>query len=363
MKKILKLLLFISSISNTVAQPPALTNCGATCYLNAATQALLAISPLTQSLKNSNDLYKQGTFGYTYQAMIKSIQTSRGTSTVNDATFKAYVSQGTKLINANVSSQQDATEYLGAALNALKEEGNLETRSFINSLVEVTEHSTLKCPSQGEADVLINEENVEHFFISLPAENNNHQALATFEQCLKEYTKEEILSDYDIPGCKKQIKLLHAPPFIIFSLKRFRFTLTGQAIKLEHGVSIPFTLDLKPYIKERKETAPYNLIAAIKQMGTAQGGHYIAYVRYGTSWYYCNDSQIAPTEASSIASAIATGYVYIYEQASPGTAIITPLTPPQQQQTAQNKRLISDLTKLRNGLQDMLNFFKKTLPK
>lgn len=71
MKKIFIIAYFLFTLLSILnSQPPLIPNCGETCYLNAATQALFAISPLTQFLKENKDIYPKNSLESNYQLLI-----------------------------------------------------------------------------------------------------------------------------------------------------------------------------------------------------------------------------------------------------------------------------------------------------
>lgn len=95
----------------------------------------------------------------------------------------------------------------------------------------------------------------------------------TLEQCVQEFTKEEILDGEDkwkCPRCKanqtakKKIDIWKLPPILIVHLKRFEFT-KSRAGKIKDLVEFPLTnLDIKPYVSRMQKDHPsYDLFAVM----------------------------------------------------------------------------------------------------
>lgn len=361
MKKLL--LLFIPTFSFVYAQPPELPNCGNTCYLNATTQALLAVQPLTQFLAKNEPQYPRQSLADAYQEIARNISAHRE---IPLPTLQSYKQAATKLIRnlrplekgESALAQEDATEFLIAALDNLREYGNNKTRDLVNDLFTVTDISIYQCLTPDGSFKTENETRETFLYLVLPIENEKHDSFTMLERCLQEYTKKESLEQFrdKFNECIKQIKLYTTAPFIIFSPKRYRFDQhTLQTIKLNHPISIPLTINLQPYIEGATQPVMYNLLAAIIQYGAVRDGHYIAYVRYGNVWYLCDDSTIRVVDSSEVSHAITKGYAYIYERAAQGST--TALTPLQPLQPPSQQKLISDLTTLGNKYRDMNNLF------
>ena len=56
----------------------------------------------------------------------------------------------------------------------------------------------------------------------------------------------------------------------------------------------------------------YTLFAVVVHKGDMQGGHYIAYIRSGGSWYHCDDAWVTLVEEQEVADCQA--YMLFYEQ-------------------------------------------------
>jgi ribA/ribD-fused uncharacterized protein len=88
-------------------------------------------------------------------------------------------------------------------------------------------------------------------------------------------------------------KLSVLPPYLSFQLKRF----DNGGNKIETPVSIPNTLDMKPYVAEfaQGETTEYELYSVVNHIGkTISTGHYTADIKEGDDgkWRNYNDSRV-----------------------------------------------------------------------
>ena len=99
-------------------------------------------------------------------------------------------------------------------------------------------------------------------------------------------------SDY----LQRQFFISKLPKEIFFHLKRFINISYTKREKNSTSVLLPDdeNIDLKnivtPEIMAADESVLYKLKAITVHSGSLDGGHYVAYVRYDSQWYYCNDS-------------------------------------------------------------------------
>ncbi|KAJ5742414.1 uncharacterized protein N7511_011433 [Penicillium nucicola] len=131
----------------------------------------------------------------------------------------------------------------------------------------------------------------------------------TLDQCLDEFSKEEILSKGDAwycPRCKKH-------------LKRFTQARSFRS-KLDTLVKFPLeNLDLNGRVEGPADgkSLEYDLFAIDNHLGGLGGGHYTAYIKDFLSgeWNHCNDTHVRPvTQLSSMISSNA--YLLFYRRRS-----------------------------------------------
>jgi len=154
-----------------------------------------------------------------------------------------------------------------------------------------------------------------------------HNRTFTLYDCLKEFTKEEVLDGDDAwhcPQCKqprkatKKLTIMRLPMILIIHLKRF----TNQGRwrdKLNTPINFPLmNLDLTKYVPpvlpadhgykiplELPETTPpfiYDLYGIANHYGTLHGGHYTAFVKnpYKEVWSSFDDSKATNMDESQV---------------------------------------------------------------
>jgi len=148
--------------------------------------------------------------------------------------------------------------------------------------------------------------------------------------CIKAFTKEEILSEQDPWYCSKckdfrqaskKFDIWTLPAILIIHMKRFSYTRLWRD-KISTLVDFPIDgLDMSPYVvsKEQKDNAIYDLFAVSNHMGGMGGGHYTAYCKNLSDhkWYCYDDSRVSTATESDIKSDSA--YVLFYQRRDKGT--------------------------------------------
>ena len=123
----------------------------------------------------------------------------------------------------------------------------------------------------------------------------------TLDQCLDEFSKEEVLSRGDAwycPRCKKHVQahkkfqLWKAPDVLVIQLKRFTQARSFRS-KLDTLVKFPLeNLDLNGRVEgpEDGKSLEYDLFAIDNHLGGLGGGHYTAYIKdfLTGEWNHCN---------------------------------------------------------------------------
>ena len=137
--------------------------------------------------------------------------------------------------------------------------------------------------------------------ISLPLTSQNH---CTLDDCIREFTKEEVLDGDNMIECKnccckrvgtKRIQVSVLPGVFVLHLKRFGNTQK----KVQTKVQFPITrFDASSLAYEREDCAPspiYDLFAVCNHIGERiDNGHYTACCidPHSNSWYSFNDERV-----------------------------------------------------------------------
>ncbi|CAG9336125.1 unnamed protein product [Blepharisma stoltei] len=167
--------------------------------------------------------------------------------------------------------------------------------SVIVDLFQGQLKSTLKCSECGFISATFDV----FMYLSVPIAKKS----CTLEDCLLEFTKEEILDGPEkwfCPCCNQKCKatkkfdLWKLPPVLIIHLKRFKYN-KCEISKLESFVKYPTAnLNLTKYIlSNQKEPPNYDLFGTINHSGTNQNGHYTATCKnkHDQKWYHYDDEK------------------------------------------------------------------------
>lgn len=261
----------------------------------------------------------------------------------------------------STSSQQDAQEFLEFLLDGLHEDLNPHaSKPKLNPLTEGEERQRELLPMQVASQVEWQRYTHQNYsitvnwlqgqlssrltcltcrvtsttyspfmYLSLPI-LVDQRGTFTLHDCLREFTKDEILSGDDAwhcPNCKtrrkatKKLTIMRLPHILIIHLKRF----TNQGRwrdKLNTQIDFPLTeLNLTEYVppplspeatrgtRVRMESSPettppfyYNLYGIVNHYGSLQGGHYTAVVKdsFRKVWNTFDDSKTSPIDESRV---------------------------------------------------------------
>ncbi|XP_026723726.1 ubl carboxyl-terminal hydrolase 18 isoform X1 [Athene cunicularia] len=147
--------------------------------------------------------------------------------------------------------------------------------------------------------------------LPLPMLDSNSHMLKTLEDCLQYFFLPEELTDHNMCFCEQcgrktpflqSMKLVHLPQTLTIHLKRFCFKKSACIHKLSHYLPFPQDLDFSAVLTENqcqaddseKAAWQYELFAVVAHSGSANCGHYCAYIRSLTEckWYCFNDSEV-----------------------------------------------------------------------
>lgn len=122
----------------------------------------------------------------------------------------------------------------------------------------------------------------------------------SLDECLDEFSKEEILSETDAwycPRCKehrqahKKFELWKAPDILVIHLKRFGAQSRYVRMKLDTLIDFPLEgLDMSSRVEgpDDGKSLMYDLIGVDNHSGTMGGGHYTAYAKNFMTDEWCS---------------------------------------------------------------------------
>jgi ubiquitin carboxyl-terminal hydrolase 2/21 len=227
----------------------------------------------------------------------------------------------------------DAHEFIRVLVDKLCEVMRDETQCRNNVVVKATEEELECMPTLTKSDYRLKEHlssnssiftdvfcgqlmstsqctvcNEEHtcfepfYDISLPFQKGNTD-LQTLDDCIREYTKEEVLDGDNMIECEncrckrvgiKRLRVSNFPNVLVLHLKRF----DNARKKVQTKVQFPITgFDATSLAYERKDYAPspiYDLYAVCNHTGRANFGHCTACCidPHSNSWYSFNDERV-----------------------------------------------------------------------
>ena len=145
--------------------------------------------------------------------------------------------------------------------------------------------------------------------------------LDSLKDALQNFAKKDILKGQNKYKCEKCKKLVvaeksfaidKAPMVLTVHLKRF--TPTGR--KISDAIKYPETLQLGPYMADRKASPTYKLYGVINHLGGGMSsGHYTADVRAANGqWYRADDSDVSRASGAPLNARSAYVLFYCREQ-------------------------------------------------
>lgn len=284
-----------------------ISNQGATCYMNSMLQALFHLPAFRRliymvdpSISNENE---EKNIQYQLQKLFASLQLSTGNACSTRGLTKSF---GWSDIDAFM--QHDVQEFCRVILDNLetKIDKQPELKGSIQNLFRGQIRSYIRC-----AKVPYKSERDEYFYdLSL-----NVKGCSDLNQSFAKYIEREKLfgkNQYDTgdPRYGKQDAIMgnefvEFPPILHLHLRRFEFN-GYQMSKINSRFEFPFEIDLGQYMSQdakNRSKQVYQLFGVLVHIGSAQSGHYYAYLRPNpdNNWYEFNDSSVThSTEKDAI---------------------------------------------------------------
>jgi len=141
-------------------------------------------------------------------------------------------------------------------------------------------------------------------YLNIPIPDERNRRTVTLQDCLEEFTKEELLDDdqrWYCPQCKKhrqiskKIDIWKVPGILVINLKRFRYNRQKRG-KIRQLVDFPLEdVDFSGYtVGPQKERPTYDVFGIINHEGSLHSGHYTALSKSKelNSWIHFNDSRM-----------------------------------------------------------------------
>lgn len=222
-----------------------------------------------------------------------------------------------KIINANMDDWAIVKSYIQKQFY-YENEG----RSIVSDLFTGLFLSEIKCSECSNVSLAFETFNI--FTVEIPEKGDS-----TLDQCLEQFSKEELLqgdNKYSCSRCKKRtdaVKRMYvweSPKILIVQLKRFKMNNHGQATKNNSVITFPinnFSLEKVYSGRNKSKQRTYNLLSVSDHSGNCHGGHYVAVSRSAMNnrWYKYDDKQVFHVDQEKLASELHTtnAYILVYE--------------------------------------------------
>ncbi|KAI6079041.1 Usp18 [Aix galericulata] len=284
-----------------------LYNMGQTCCLNSLLQVFLMNIHFTRILRRitvpPNASLKRRNVPYQMLLLLEKMQSGK-----QKAVFPTDLARCLSVHRMDLFMQHDAAQLFLTLWNLLKRQ--IKDQDLVTKLSDlyticVQEHLACQiCSSETKR-------NSNMLTLPLPVLDSNSHKLKTLEDCLQCFFHPEELTGHNMCFCEycekktpflQSMKLVHLPQTLTIHLKRFCFERSANVHKLSHCLPFPQELDFNAVLTEQQSQAhdsekaawQYELFAVVTHSGSANSGHYCAYIRSLTErkWYCFNDSTV-----------------------------------------------------------------------
>ena len=308
---------------------PSTNDTGSRCFINVVFQCLLHLQRVAQLLVNSNDYYTKNSLADLYLNILKKLP-NHNDMLIDLTEFSKKVWQS---LNMPIGTQQDAAEFLNHLLDRLLDEDISVERKQNFNYYESTKiphndlsqllYFTIKSKiSAKECEPSI----VKEFYTMLNLPIGDF--CTSLEDCIKLYFSKELLeqTNPDEPIKEKQLSLSQPAPYMIMRLKRDIFSLNPSSdgtryMQTKNNATISFPLKLSflhtETDSEEETESHYKLLSCIVHYGTADAGHYTAFININEEWYYFDDEQMPKLLSYETISQIAQQGYFIDKQITP----------------------------------------------
>lgn len=271
------------------------------CFINAVIQCMSNMRIFSDTLLKKADLYKYGTVARSYINLIQELA-------VADSPVDAipFCIEAWKTMGFEPNSAQDSSEFFALLCKHL---ACIDLHQYLRNQRAV--HPAMQLINLRIAATLNNNGYLEKEpfkdvpFITL----NIAPGVTSIYDCLdanfKTTTQTHFGGTYKL---ERKVGLDTTPKYCVLFLPR----LTTQNPHAKNMTSLSFALDncsLKKYVIDKPYyDSTYRLIGCVIHNGTAEGGHFSAYIRRGNAWYLCNDAHVERIPNQTMEFAAAVGY-------------------------------------------------------
>ncbi len=312
-------------------KPAPLKNIGSNCFMNAALQAVYAMQDITYLLnqQNKDSVYKKDSLAEAYTDLLPHFMHSDTDDDEIDPSTFCF--RGWHQLNDDPCDQADANELLRELLECITYKDVKDTKWPLFARHDEPNDSDLaQYPEElktdlaqlfyvfseskayadlGEVGFFESDKEVQYSpclsLKVLPESRNINECLQSFSQPSFDAVAIEGLGPVD---GERHTFLQRTGRYVICSLDRKNFIrrTRGQAVPTFTRHENPISFDLYNQSFDRcfkdpsKSCGDYEVVSIIMHSGSANSGHYTAYVKAGNEWYYCNDETITPCSEQEV---------------------------------------------------------------
>ncbi|KAM8978821.1 ubl carboxyl-terminal hydrolase 18 isoform 3-T3 [Sarcophilus harrisii] len=298
--------------------PVGLYNIGQTCCLNSLLQVFMMnqnFAKILKSITMPRGLEeRKRSVPYQLLLLLEKMQDSR-----LKAVWPMELVFCLQNYNLPLFVQHDAAQLFLTLWNLIQNQiTDPELSERLKTLYTITMRESLNCLDCG----VKNQRDSYTLILSLSLFDTDSQPLKTLEDsihCFFQPTKLSGKNKCFCENCGKMTcweqtqKITHLPPTLTFHLRRFSSTNFSETQKVIHPLSFPKNLIFSP---EQdwwdSEEQKYELFAVVAHMGTANYGHYCAYICNSADgrWFCFNDSSVCWATWEDIKRTYGNYYLY-----------------------------------------------------
>ena len=365
--------------SSTPKTEPApylgLVNNSMTCYLNAVIQTLFMTPEFRDCMykwKESEEVNKEKSIPYNLQKLFLELQFSPKEKIKAVETINLTKSFGWK--SSDRDMQNDVQELIRKLFEALEPKlANTDMKDIITELYQGKTNDCIKCKTCS----YVSPKDDSFLDLNLAVKSfGAEKAFHSLEESLKDYLKVETIDGVNCSQCnekreiEKYIEIKEFPYLLTIQLKRFDFDyMSMQRIKLSDRVEFKNFMDLSDFIAEDPmnispdgpavKPTEYELYSVIIHSGSANTGHYYAYIKSfdNQKWYSFNDENIEEISEERLKGVFGDDKQYYASSYSSSTNAYIFLY--RRIDESKNKKFEYDLEKLPSHIQEMVKEIKE----